>query len=58
MDHEGMFGGAPAHIEHVWLAADLAVLDVILMGAGGFVDEGLDPFAAAGTLIANFTQGS
>jgi hypothetical protein len=47
MDEKTFIGGAPAHIEHVGLAADLAILDVLLVSAGGFIHSGFVPFAAA-----------
>ena len=49
------FGGAvPGDVEDVGAAADLAVFDVGLAGAGGFVNEGGVPFAAACALVAGF----
>jgi hypothetical protein len=50
MDEESLVCCAPADIEHVGLAADLAVFDVALMAACGFIDDGLVPLAAARTL--------
>jgi hypothetical protein len=50
MDDECLVSSAPADIEHIGLAADLAVFDVALMAAGGFIDEGLIPLSAAGAL--------
>ena len=47
MDREGLVGGAPAYVEDVRLAADLTVFDVALAAAGGFIDSGVVPFAAA-----------
>ncbi len=40
----------PLDVKHVGLAAHLAVFDVGLARATGFVDGGLNPFIACGTL--------
>jgi hypothetical protein len=50
MDKKAVVCGAPTHIEHVRLATDLTVFDVLLAGACGFVDRGFVPFATAGAL--------
>jgi hypothetical protein len=51
VDEETFVDWAPAYIEHVWLAADLAILDVLLSGAGRFIDGGFVPFATTGALV-------
>jgi hypothetical protein len=53
-DHEFFGGAVPLDAEDVGAAADLAVFDIGLAGAGGFVDEGGVPFAAACALVAGF----
>jgi len=47
-------GAVPVDVEDVGLAADLAVFDVGLVGAGGFIDGGVVPLAAACALEAGF----
>ena len=42
------------NVQHVGLAADLAVFNVGLSQTGGFVDRGDVPLAAGGTLKTSF----
>ena len=49
-------GGTPADVEQVGFAADLAVFNIALMLAGGFIDEGLVRFAAASALKRAFSH--
>jgi hypothetical protein len=50
MNEKALIGGAPAQVEQIWLAADLAVFDILLAAAGGFIDGGFVPLPTAGTL--------
>jgi hypothetical protein len=50
MDEKAVICGAPTHVENVGLATDLAVFDVLLAGARGFIHRGFVPFATAGAL--------
>jgi hypothetical protein len=56
MNHKSAIGGAPAYIEQVGLAADLAVLDVLLVATGGFIHEGLVPLPTPRALIARISN--
>jgi hypothetical protein len=47
MDQKSLICGAPTDVEKVGFAADLAIFDVALMVAGGFIDKGLVRFSAA-----------
>ncbi len=53
-DGVGVGGAVPLDLEDVWFAADLAVFDVGLAKAGGFVDGGVVPLAAACALEGGF----
>jgi hypothetical protein len=50
MNEKAMVRGAPTHVEHVGLATDLAVFDVLLVGACGLIHRGFVPLATAGAL--------
>ena len=47
-------GHVPANVEHVRLAADLAVFDILLATTRGFIHGGLVPFPAPSALEACF----
>ena len=56
MNHKSVIGRAPAYIEQVGFAADLAVLDVLLVATGGLIHEGLIPLPAPRALVARISN--
>jgi hypothetical protein len=49
-------GEVPLDVEEVGFAADLAVFDVLLAAACGFVDDGVVPLSATSALEACFVR--